>query len=73
VSARKTVAEKAALAGRKEGKRHETYSEDRDGWTVCKCRTPFPSPEDWGDHYADFVLTAALNAVVVATRQPVSP
>lgn len=54
---------RATAAGRIAAGVHNTASEDEHGFVVCNCRMPFPAWDDWGDHYAQAVLTAALNEI----------
>lgn len=58
-----TLRGRVATAARVVAARHDTYATNDEGWTVCACGAPFPGPEDWGDHYADAVLEAALNEI----------
>lgn len=54
---------RATAAGKIAAAVHDGAALDLDGFVVCKCRMPFPAWDDWGDHYADAVLAAALNEI----------
>lgn len=54
---------RAIAAGRVCAGVHNSAALDLDGFVLCKCGIPFTTWIDWGDHYADQVLTAALTEI----------
>lgn len=54
---------RAVAASRIAASMHNTAREDHDGFVVCNCGMPFPAWDDWGDHYADATVAAALNEI----------